>query len=526
MSESAPRRKRLVPILVAIVLVGVIGLRLGLERPGPDEVFHSLADELVYYILGQKHVQPELYANDPWIDLAEQVFPPWYQRSFAPLTISTDQPLHLAWGLSLLSCGLFLGGAFALVRRLTGSTTAGALMVAFWFVPGAGDYLVGPVDSLPRDFFFAAFPWLLLGLLAAGERPGWKIAAAGFALGLLTNVHPLSGLHFAILLGPMLLFGSESPRAGFLRAALFTAGFFAGVVPYLLQWASLPRPGPISETAMALRVPGVLSPPVGRILAKWGPIALLAAAPAFLRLPGIRHRRPLIVLCIAAVVLGFPGTWLGSVSVSAAQFQLGRILRVAGFLALAVTAALLAKGLADRRRTLLAASALALVLLGTIVPQKTLFTRAGRRIFGPGLPDAREADPRPHGPELMSRSVEDRRSYRAIARWARDHTAVDARFLVPPEKFSAFRFLARRALVVSRKEGGFVTTFMASEGERWHALYREVSGIYARSDTEALLALARREDAQYVLSEAPWSEFDLPAVHREGPFVLHKLPAD
>ena len=116
----------------------------------------------------------------------------------------------LAWLVPVV-LSLYLGGMFILLRRVSGNTwLALALSVAsahYHNTMGAGVWGVGgSAELMPRTLFMPAIPllfWLYLRIL---EAPNWRTGAVlGFLLGLVTNLHPVSGLHFLLLLLALLM---------------------------------------------------------------------------------------------------------------------------------------------------------------------------------------------------------------------------------------------------------------------------------------------------------------------------------
>lgn len=125
---------------------------------------------------------------------------------------------------------------------------------------------------------------------------------------------------------------------------------------------------------------------------------------------------------------------------------------------------------------------------------------------------------------------EDPPGYVRLARWARENTPRDAMFLVPPQE-QAWRIEARRAVVVNFK----AVPQTSAELPEWKRRMQDVTGVadlttlagtfdstlrslgevYARRDVEALIAVARKYDCQYVVTAGDLPAH--PALVRVGP---------
>ena len=107
--------------------------------------------------------------------------------------------------------GLYLVGMFILLRQVTGNNwiaLAFTLASAHYHnTMGAGVWGVGgSAEMMPRTLFTPIIPPLTLLFLNILKKPTWpKGAILGLVLGLLTNLHPVSGFHFLVLLSACLI---------------------------------------------------------------------------------------------------------------------------------------------------------------------------------------------------------------------------------------------------------------------------------------------------------------------------------
>ncbi|MDB5318572.1 MAG: uncharacterized protein JWN40_203 [Phycisphaerales bacterium] len=114
------------------------------------------------------------------------------------------------------------------------------------------------------------------------------------------------------------------------------------------------------------------------------------------------------------------------------------------------------------------------------------------------------------------------RAYLEVCHWARDHTPIDALFIVPPNE-QLFRYHAQRAIVVNFKNVPQLSSEMAEWQKRLEAVLDQPltnlpkrfdlahAAIAARYDalrTEHLTAVARQYGARYVITARP-----LPTLH-------------
>jgi hypothetical protein len=128
------------------------------------------------------------------------------------------------------------------------------------------------------------------------------------------------------------------------------------------------------------------------------------------------------------------------------------------------------------------------------------------------------------------------RDYLAACRWARDHTPVDALFVVPPNE-QLFRFHARRAIVVNFKNVPQLSSEMsewrrrledvldgrslAELPKRFDLAHEAISRWYEEVPAERRAAVADRYGARYVLTARPIP--GKPAVFENASYHLYDL---
>ncbi len=514
-------RRSLVWLAAGLV---VAALRWIVEWPTADEIFHSLADEVLLFALALRWADPGLFPGDTWLDLAEQVFAPAYSLLVAPIVAAADSPARAGWAISIASGALFFTGLWALFRQLARHPVAFVACALLAATPLFEDAAVGPRDALPRDLLFGLLPWLLAALWSPTCRAPLRAGLLGLGLGVAANVHPLTGLHYALLAA--LLLGGEPGAVPerIRRVASLAVGTALGALPFVLRFLAYPRSGRPDPAVMELRVPGLVAPSLAASFETWLPIVALAVVTlaAWRRSP---ERRRLAVALTVVVAVGVLGERMGSVAPQLGQLQLGRFSRVGAFVALVSTAALIDRAWGDRTRAIraLACVLVALALTGSL--WRPLMHRAARSVLGRTPPPPGLAPSRARAGDLTGRSVDERRAYVALTRWCREHLPVGARVIVPPEDYSHFRTMARRSVTACRKDGGFAVTFLGERGGEWLDEYRMAVDVYRDSEPGAFEAWAHRDSATHVLIDDPGTALPFVVAARFGRFSLYELPA-
>ncbi len=188
-----------------------------------------------------KNNDATLYPRDPFL-----ASPQFYTPSYLWLI---DQAWRLGGtletGLALLVIPVlssYLAGMFILLYRVTkNSGVALGLTVAsahYHHVVGAGIWGVGGSDEmLARITFMATNPFITLILLNLLERPsGYRGAALGLVLGLATNLSPVSGFHFFLLLLAMLCLTLGNSYRGWQTIGAMVIMTMVGASPMTLNY--------------------------------------------------------------------------------------------------------------------------------------------------------------------------------------------------------------------------------------------------------------------------------------------------
>lgn len=528
-SSRAPARA--VWGFTALFVAGLAILPL-LHALATRDVFGPVADESLLVPIALRHVDPALFPGDVWLSTTAPIFSLAYSRLIGTLLGWIDDPVVALRLLSLPFHVVLVAGTWRIAERSAGRK-AGWVAALLVLIPLAFAELVFAAGSaLPRDLVFAALPWFLLAVLDTPSARRVAGPAVFLGLGVLANLHPLTALHFAALLLVVGLVLEPTPR-GLVAAVLRGLAFVAGAAPYVLQYLGRPAAaGAVDPVVYAWRLSGM----AGETLGAWGlrmePLLWLAVA-AFVAV-GLRGLRTLPRWLLAALavsmILASLGPTLGRIASFLSSVQLVRFERIAAWLLAIVAVQVLARP-GNPLRALAALGIVAGVsvsgMVGAASPHGPVSIAARWVDRNRGVP---YAAPRP--PALVARIAPDptsdlnRSAFLGLCESARTSTLPGDLFLVPPENWGSFRAHARRAVAVTRKEGGAALSFLGAGGMAWFEDYADAVRVYAEGDEAAWRALAERWHARYVVTDEttsapPWHE--LPST--SGPFRILEVPS-
>ncbi|HEY7654412.1 MAG TPA: hypothetical protein VIG07_16475 [Methylomirabilota bacterium] len=493
---------------MAVGSVMLVALCLYLE--GPAVALRG--DQQWGNLMALKHLHPDWLQGDLF-------FGPDYFRGYNPAFFSLQARIAGALGgdpeaalrLLVWPVGmLFFVGHYVLFRSLTGSWMAAALgAVSAMTVRHAlgGEYwgFGGLRDVLPRAVASGLTPLFVLAFLRLRER---RLFAVYFLLlGGMANLHPVSGLHLAMICGVAHLwlerFRGKAWRDVLGGAALFTLAVLPFVLRYFPARENVTDPAllPIVRQALHVRYDYLLYPLDVRSLLS---VAFHAALPAGLFAWGawvFRGRadvRVLTVLGVASLGVGLVGTaaiqTIGSIldrpyldvhQLRATRFMYASLL--AGFP--------LAFLWLSRRRTRAAWVGLAILAIVSLVPPHWLLhsvLERPREVVkrALGLP---VDSPRVEGIDAEASSRAERELWRFVA----GSSARNELFFT--DSF-AFRYETRRPITGSFKDGGIIIAGTAPF-YRWYVYMREVRECREQRGQGCWLALARRYGARNAITD-------------------------
>jgi hypothetical protein len=407
----------------------------------------------------------------------------------------------LVWPLGVA----FVLGHYLLFRYVTGSPVAAALGAASALTIRnslGGDYwgFDGLTSAQPRTLMAAVVPPLLLLFLRWRQRAGFPAYFLG--LGLLANLHPVSGFHLAQVTaaGHLWLerFQGRAVRCIMAGVLLFTLGASPLALAALGGRESVADRGALStvRSAFAYRFPYALFPISAETLISVGVhAALLVAVVAWLawtRQIG-SDLRILLSLSAIAVLLGVAGAaivqtlgWLiDRPYVDVLQMRATKLAYPGLTAALAVGYARL---LALRSvRSIVAVTVL--FGLSLVPPDSAIHASPGlrasvKRLLGMPVP---AANPTPRA---------DLDAQRHLGAWVRAATPADALFFTDRD---AVRFQGKRSITGTFKDGGWMFLGGTKPFQDWYLYMREIDGCRAVQGRGCWFELGRRLGADYVV---------------------------
>jgi hypothetical protein len=224
-------------IVLAAFWAGV-GLTRGVE--------HLSSDQHLNLVLVLKGADPSLFPSDLVFggeDLANQYIPLYIAYLRSAFLLTGD----LAGGYKLLVFPLnllFLFGAYCVFLRCCRDRWGAVILAVFASfpiaIPLAGELFgIGPVQAMTaRMLFTAPFPFLFLAFSAWIQRPV-RLALLFFVIGLLANLHPVSGLFGAAILILTYLMERKGAWQSWGTSVLLGVATLCGAAPIL--WTQLHR---------------------------------------------------------------------------------------------------------------------------------------------------------------------------------------------------------------------------------------------------------------------------------------------
>jgi hypothetical protein len=191
-----------------------------------------------------KTLRPELLARDYFFK-DPSVFA-FYTPAFVALaakltqfTGSFDSALATLVPFVLL---IYISGMCVLVFSMTQSVWLAAFIamlssVQQWTIGGTFWGVIPLPAMLPRALFLCSTPWLTLALFRLLERPRlFSLVGFGLLVGMLGNLHPVSGFHFSQLVLMIWLIRQGNGTDRIWGALLVAGSAFVGVSPTLVSF--------------------------------------------------------------------------------------------------------------------------------------------------------------------------------------------------------------------------------------------------------------------------------------------------
>jgi hypothetical protein len=508
--------------LVAVVIAALVIVAFFVWRDGPAPALRG--DQLAINLMVVKALHPGWFIGDPLYgsDYYRFYIPAFLGLQTTIARLAGGDPLSaikiLVWPLGVL----VIVGHYLLFRALIGSPLAAALgAVSALAVRNAlgGEYwgFDGAASVQPRVFAVALVPPLVLAFLRWRQR---RLVLVFFlAVGLLTNIHPVTGLHlFEISVLAHLALARF--RVSAWRDAACGAGLFAlGALPFLVQY--LPNRENVVDPAALGAVRAALDYRFDYLLLPQRLNAIFsvlfhALLPACVFGWLVRRQgwsddlRTLTVLGCAALVVGVAGIAAiqGVAKLSDRPYVDIMQLRATKFAYLPLLAAfplafqeLLARHSTTARLFLLALFALSLIPPGWMihsfseevrdsVKQRLGLTRAAVQ---PTRSGSGTAEPPPLD---------------ALHRWVMTHADRNELFLTDSD---AFRLGTLRPITGTFKDGAYLVHAGSAPFYRWYVYMRDVEGCRGRLGVDCWFEAAVRYRARYVVVDPQVSGAVAPA---------------
>ncbi len=248
-------RREIIIVCIGLGLVVAAWTAASIAHPVVDSTDLNMSATIV-----SKDMNPALYPRDNLLanEALYSFYTPFYRlllRWMWQLGGSFEAGLVILVPLVLV---LYLAGMFMLLWRVTGhSWLALALTVAsahYHDTMGAGVWGVGGLaEMMPRTLFMVAIPplaWLFLRLLA--KPTWWQGAILGLGIGVVANLHPVSGLHLLVIFLAGLVVVHINRLQGWLTALAAGVAAPLGAWPvtwnYVANTGQAPGPGLDFET--------------------------------------------------------------------------------------------------------------------------------------------------------------------------------------------------------------------------------------------------------------------------------------
>jgi hypothetical protein len=493
---------------------------------------HVSSDHINIATMVLKGQQPELFSRD--LGFSDEgtfrFYTPAYRKLIAFLATSTGDLLTAPRILTPILVSIYLCGAYLLFFVLTQHKRA-SLLTAILSLPAWPTLIDSwgldvPKNMLPRSVFLAFVPWLTLGLIRTSHR-FVSTALAFLAIGLLANLHPVSGFGFAQILLLTILFQNKFRPHAFARCAFFGIAAALPVIGFAVTYVSGTQvaeangvPYTITLDLLKYRIAGFFPFAQDRVIDTLTGLAV----PAVLAFLGWRLRRKsgkldsrdlwFIWFSISTIIVSFGGTALIQLISLATEskplvFDQMRTLRFI-YLPLFAFAAYFVAHLLDEAKG----------MDGAWLRRSIIIAIAGFCVVA-SFPNGTVLH------RLWNQWIHSKPSFgsdaalKSLGEWIRVHTPANA--LIDYDS-PHLRFISRRSLVFCKKDGGILLYSGNERLREWHQRFLEEKDI-PKGASASRLTFARKYSADYVVLEADWPPLSSPPVYRNTHFALYAVAA-
>lgn len=500
----------------AVVLLLIVwGLYVGRFWIGEPPFVAASGDDYPYLVAALNMKSPFLFSRDWGAQaITEVVGPIGWTKFLAVLVPLVGDLSLLQLALSSLLLLVFVSGIFTLVVGLTQQPVVALAAGLISLRPRMGflsEWGVVLPHAQARTLVIALTPWVIWWTWRSRAR----FPTIALWSGILSVVHPLSGLHLLLLFAVQHVVLMGLSRKLFLDLLSGGALFCLGGLPTLLTSLPLVLDRPAPEWFIRFRTPYLLFEPrvlLGTLVYDLSiPILLLtwcwSRGRSYIKEDLLAWVRAGLVAVIAWTAVWI-ATMVGPVLIGLNLGRIGSYLHLFVLLVVVGTA----WGLWTQRTLSHRLHAMALVGLlfaGSGTWWETALDRAQAKLGNPLGPRSawlqwgRAPEPLPLVATI--RPERDLPAFRELADWARRETPPGVLFLTPASDLGSFRIYARRAITLSYKDASMLI-YSEVLAEEWYRQFREVVAAYASPNGRQLELLAKRIGASYILILTTGSE--------------------
>lgn len=232
-------KKSLTAVFLIFLLLAAYYTYIGFTAPQLGN-----SDQVNVGVMVNKLLQPELYSTD--YVFKDNSFFEFYTPTFLQtLSFLQTQTGKFEYALVLYVPVIMLGyltGMFIFIYAITKNyliSAAIAILSSFNHHAIAGTWwgVNGIEYVMPRSLFLLFVPWLFLLLYFWLDEKNWKkMGVLGLIVGLLTNIHPVSGFLFAQIFFPLSLIAWGISKKTFWTLCLVALLMLFGALPMLANF--------------------------------------------------------------------------------------------------------------------------------------------------------------------------------------------------------------------------------------------------------------------------------------------------
>jgi hypothetical protein len=485
-----------------------------------DGFIDSSSDDTWHIPWALKLVDPELYPRDFFLNEAFRIFP---------------KPIFylLAWAIYLFKdirfTTLFISSSLLLVFLITSyifiyQTTKArwiSLLISLLFIrprnafggAGWGIYL-GSVE--PRAFCIAITP-LLLWYFSRHFNDRKKLFLLFSVMGILTNLHPLSALHLALLLCLALIWLNPWGTTLVINTLVVATGFSLGAFWYIMQYinfqASLPSVEIINYRFAYLTLPAFSN------FIAFGfnnfaiPLSFAIAGLLSGAYSNQDNTLSVVKKCFLISILLALSTVVSKIY---PKYMIYQVMRISGtiYLFAFTLGSLFLIGL-KKKETLGSYATIFFIFLILFIftDFRSNFYRLQKIIRG----------------EISSQLVISKQNiYQAphkdafmdLCQWVVAHTSKNSLFLVPPDGFNTFRIYSKRGIIVSYKDGG-AAIYNKAYAATWYQMYQQVKQLYHTKNVDHLLNFAKKNKVNFLVDDRSDQIWELPIAYQNEYYIVY-----